>query len=256
MNIIESMMSQRQEALIISLINEYIDSGIPVSSKLLEKTGFFGLSSATIRAEMNDLETAGYLSQFHTSGGRVPTDRAYRHFVNNLIENEDYEIDPSDQKKIKTTLAGIGHDPREINRVTAHLISELSDNMVFAGTEANDDFYKTGISSLLEFPEFQEIDRIFQLTSFFDEFENMFNMIQHDFAKTLKQLNPEFSISIGRENPIKNIKRETVIMAKYQLPQRQIGSITLVGPMRMDYRRNLGLVKCATEELNKIAKQS
>ena len=61
------MITSRQEALLASIIKEYIGTAEPVSSKFLEKMGFFSLSSATIRAEMNELEGLGYLAQLHTS---------------------------------------------------------------------------------------------------------------------------------------------------------------------------------------------
>ena len=251
-------LKDRQESLLVSIINNYIQAGVPVSSKLMEKTGFFGLSSATIRAEMNDLEELGYLVHLHTSGGRIPTDRAYRYFVNSLLESGDYNIQPTDRRKIKTTLADVEHDPREINKTIANLISHLSDNMVITGIEEQDEFYKTGISTLMDFPEFREIDRVLQLTSFFDEFESMFSMIQREFARAVNHPpaggEQEFSVFIGVENSIKNVRQESVIMARYNLPHNCIGSMTIVGPTRMDYKKNLGLVKYATEELNKIAK--
>src|SRR3989338_8359794 len=62
----------------------------PVGSALVAKKGGFELSPASLRSEMCELEQAGYLSQLHTSGGRVPTDKAYRFYVNNLnTEKED-----------------------------------------------------------------------------------------------------------------------------------------------------------------------
>ena len=60
-------------------------------------------------------------------------------------------------------------------------------------------------------------------------------------------------IFIGRENPVGGVKNETIILAKYNLPDGLTGSMTMIGPTRMDYEKNIGLVKYATEELNKLA---
>src|SRR3989344_6017637 len=97
------MLSDRQEKLINIIIDEYIKTAEPVSSKALVKSRFFDLSSATLRNEMHDLEHKGYLAQFHTSGGRVPTDRGYRFYVDNLMGCDDFGINSNWQKKVDTT---------------------------------------------------------------------------------------------------------------------------------------------------------
>jgi heat-inducible transcriptional repressor len=74
-------MDQRHRDVLIAVVREYIDSAEPVGSRVLAKRHFPALSPATIRNAMADLEEAGYLAQPHTSAGRVPTDRAYRFYV-------------------------------------------------------------------------------------------------------------------------------------------------------------------------------
>jgi heat-inducible transcriptional repressor len=74
-------MDTRTRDVLIALIREYIDSAEPVGSRVLSKRHFPSLSPATIRNVMADLEEAGYLAQPHTSAGRIPTDKAYRFYV-------------------------------------------------------------------------------------------------------------------------------------------------------------------------------
>jgi heat-inducible transcriptional repressor len=74
-------MDPRHRDVLIALIREYIDSAEPVGSRVLTKRYFRNLSPATIRNVMADLEELGYLAQPHTSAGRVPTDKAYRFYV-------------------------------------------------------------------------------------------------------------------------------------------------------------------------------
>src|SRR3989344_2144742 len=150
MNIIESMVSQRQEVLLASIIENFIKTAEPVSSKLLEKSGFFDLSSATIRAEMNELEGLGYLAHLHTSGGRVPTDNAYRFFVDNMESKKLKAKSKKWGEEIKNAIWEAGEDPREINRVIAQTLSELSENLVITGIIEEDDFFKIGLSNLFE----------------------------------------------------------------------------------------------------------
>lgn len=249
------MITSRQEALLTSIIREYIGTAEPVSSKFLEKMGFFDLSSATIRAEMNGLEELGYLAQLHTSGGRIPTDRAYRFFVDNLMDEAGLEPAADCKRKIKRAFYEMGSDPREINKTVAQLLSELSDNLVITGVPEQADFFKIGLSSLFEFPEFREFGKVSRLTSFFDQFEEMFDRLEKDFFGNFEGGFDNIQIKIGRENPVRNIKDETVIFARYNLPRNYIGSLTLVGPTRMDYGKNIGLIRYTTGELNKLARR-
>ncbi|MBI2669603.1 MAG: hypothetical protein HYX20_00430 [Candidatus Yanofskybacteria bacterium] len=253
------MITQRQGILLASIIENFIRTAEPVSSKLLEKSGFFGLSSATIRAEMNGLEDLGFLAHIYTSSGRVPTDRAYRYYVDNMVVNQKSKIkNQKYQNVIKSAVHDAGTDPREINRIVAQTLSELSDNLVITGIEEEQDFFKVGLSSLFEMPEFREFDRAFRLTSFFDEFESLFNKIEKEFfdlpAEALAK-EGDIKIFIGRENTVPDIRDETVMFVKYNLPHDLTGSLTLIGPTRMDYAKNIGLIKYATGELNKLSKE-
>src|SRR5688500_18383584 len=74
-------MDPRHREVLVALIREYIDSAEPVGSRVLAKRHFPRLSPATLRNAMADLEEMGYLAQPHTSAGRVPTDKAYRFYV-------------------------------------------------------------------------------------------------------------------------------------------------------------------------------
>lgn len=263
------MISQRQGALLASIIENFIKTAEPISSKLLEKSGFFDLSSATIRAEMNELEGCGYLAHLFTSSGRVPTDRAYRYYVDNLHHRnteapqkhrKGYGIKEKDRGRIRFAIQEAGGDPREINKAVAQTLSDLSENLVITGIEEEQDFFKIGLSGLFELPEFREFDRAFRLTSFFDEFEQLFNEMEREFfgfsAQRPKKHNEDVKVFIGRENPVKNIRDETVMFAKYNLPHDLTGSLTLIGPTRMDYAKNIGLIKYATQELNKLSKEA
>src|SRR6201986_2992685 len=77
-------MTPRQQAILNSIVEQYAEVASPVGSTLLAK--LFSVSSATIRAEMAELERHGLISQPHTSAGRVPTDKGYRYYVNHLAE--------------------------------------------------------------------------------------------------------------------------------------------------------------------------
>lgn len=82
-------MGARAQEVLKTLVREYISSGSPVGSSQLSRTAEFDVSTATLRNVMADLEELGYLEKPHTSAGRVPTDRAYRFFVDTLVRLKD-----------------------------------------------------------------------------------------------------------------------------------------------------------------------
>src|SRR5918993_104759 len=78
-------LSDRSTRLLATLVREYIESGEPVPSGVLARKSGLGVSSATVRNVLAQLEDEGYVHQPHTSAGRVPTDRGYRFFVDLLL---------------------------------------------------------------------------------------------------------------------------------------------------------------------------
>ena len=91
-------LTRRQEAILRLIVQEYVATGRPVGSKALGERYPLGVSAATIRNEMADLEAAGYVQHLHTSGGRVPTDQGYRYFVHRLLGK--VELPTSEQMMI------------------------------------------------------------------------------------------------------------------------------------------------------------
>ncbi len=82
------MLDERKMAILTEIVDYYINSAEPIGSRTLSKLPSIGLSSATIRNEMSDLEELGYLTKTHISSGRIPSDKAYRLYVNKLMEKE------------------------------------------------------------------------------------------------------------------------------------------------------------------------
>lgn len=82
------MLDERKLAILTMIVDYYISSAEPIGSRTLSKNPSIGLSSATIRNEMSDLEELGYLTKAHISSGRIPSDKAYRIYVNSILEDE------------------------------------------------------------------------------------------------------------------------------------------------------------------------
>lgn len=81
-------MDERKKSVLHAIIKDYISTGEPVGSRVVAKKYDLGVSPATIRNEMSDLEELGYIEQPHTSAGRMPSEKGYRYYVDNLMEKE------------------------------------------------------------------------------------------------------------------------------------------------------------------------
>lgn len=82
----ENELNERKRTILKSIIDNYIESAQPVGSRTIARKHELGLGSATIRNEMADLEELGYITQPHTSAGRIPSDKGYRFYVDNLMQ--------------------------------------------------------------------------------------------------------------------------------------------------------------------------
>ena len=82
----EKELNERKRAILKSIIDDYVQSAQPIGSRTIARKHGLGLGSATIRNEMADLEELGYITQPHTSAGRIPSDKGYRFYVENLMQ--------------------------------------------------------------------------------------------------------------------------------------------------------------------------
>lgn len=115
-------LSERKEQILRSVVVNYIKTAEPVGSRTVARTYPVGLSSATIRNEMADLEEMGFLIQPHTSAGRIPTQLGYRYYVDNLMDLD--ELSDDDEKTISSSLSA--GKMREIEQIIINSTRVLS----------------------------------------------------------------------------------------------------------------------------------
>lgn len=222
--------TDRQTDILNKTIQEYITSAQPISSQLLEKKYHFDICPATIRTEMQMLTEKGFLFQPHTSAGRIPTDKGYRFFVDELIKEGtfekdfDFEIDDLIEKETKDTF-------RFIQTLTKNLAS-LSSNLAMGYLADEKVLWKEGWEEVLEEPEFQEGELISNFAKLLKNFEEGLGKLK---------INSEVKIYIGKETPFPKAKDFSIICAKCHFPNDE-GVISLLGPKRMAYDKNIGLI--------------
>lgn len=120
------VLDERKLKVLNAIIRSYIDSAEPIGSRTISKNFELGVSSATIRNEMSDLEELGYLTKPHSSSGRVPSDKAYRLYVDELLKLKMSSINGKENKKIKEILANESWDMDEIIQGSAKILSALT----------------------------------------------------------------------------------------------------------------------------------
>ena len=89
-------LDERKIKILNAIIQTYLETGEPVGSRTISRFTDLKLSSATIRNEMSDLEEMGYILQPHTSAGRIPSDKGYRFYVDNLMKVKSEEVDETE----------------------------------------------------------------------------------------------------------------------------------------------------------------
>lgn len=231
-------MSPRQKQILTAIIEQYAEVAVPVGSSLLAKV--FGVSSATIRAEMAELEALGFIRQPHTSAGRIPTDKGYRLYVNSLAEAGETMPERRAERALAARLDGGGLPERAIRNAVDTLV-ELTHNLGLA--TIGNQLYIAGLSNLFGQPEFHGGAQVQQVARLLDNLEPW-----------LREAAPNqpLSVYIGSENPIGRSADVSLIISKFRSPYSDHSYIGVLGPTRQSYRDVMNLVSHAGKTLEEV----
>lgn len=228
-------MTERQAKLLAAIIEQYAEVASPVGSSLLAKV--FAVSSATIRAEMAQLEEAGYIMQPHTSAGRIPTDKGYRFYVNNMAEQKETSAERRAERALTARVSSSGVPERTIRSAVDTLV-ELTHNLGLA--TIGNQLYMSGLSNLFGQPEFMQRGQVQEVAKLLDNLEPW-----------LREAAPNkpLSVYIGTENPIGRGAGCSLIISRFRSPYSDKSYIGTLGPTRQSYRGVMNLVARAGEAL-------
>lgn len=228
----------RKKQILEAIIKEHVSTGAPVGSSNLVEKYKLDCSSATVRNVMAELEEEGYIRQPHTSAGRVPTEAAYKSYLVSVLNNKKpKKIKDKDLQELDEALGGA--DEIEM-REAAKVLAGLTNSAVFWAFHKNNLYY-TGLSNLFQQPEFVNSGLVYNVSAVIDRMDEIIDDI---FEKTEEKA----EIMIGEENPFGNFCG--AILAKYKRDSHS-GLFGILGPMRMDYERNLSLVEYILNKLKK-----
>ena len=224
-------MTDRQIAILTSIIEQYAEVASPVGSVTLAK--LFNVSSATIRSEMAKLEDLGMIQQPHTSAGRIPTDKGYRFYVN-LLTNQ------TDEPKLivrcgRAIAAWVSNPGRRADRAIRSAVDSLVDLTQNLGLATiGDELYLAGMGNLFSQPEFMGGVHAQNVARLLDNLEPW-----------LREAAPNepLNVFIGSENPIGKSSGATLIISRFRSPYSDNSYIGVLGPTRQSYARVMRLVR-------------
>ena len=339
----ELILDDRKQEILKSIVANYLETGEPVGSRTISKMGSLNLSSATIRNEMSDLEEMGYVVQPRTSAGRVPTDKGYRFYVDqvmsekvdsnksqgallervdklenllmqvakvlayntqyasivtsprlrnkqvkfiqlsqvdeerlvavivvgdNVAKNQLIKVQrPLDNEEVlkfnillNTFLQGISVDEINIELMQtmkrqagegeyADILEAIFEGIVDAVHQAEEThIYTSGASNILKYNELGDINKATALLETFVEQTGLSELAD----EALKSDDKNIQIYIGDESPVQNMKDCSIVTSTYELPEGAKGTIGIIGPKRMDYKKVVSTLKSLTDELDTI----
>ncbi len=335
-------LDERKKTILKLIIATYLETGEPVGSRTISKFNDLNLSSATIRNEMADLEELGYIVQPHTSAGRIPTDKGYRFYVDNLMEEkEEAEVEkstllervdrmelllkqvakvlayntnyatlvtaPNYRKTVKfiqlskvdeatllaviviegnliknqiipidtildnedvlkfnillnTFLQGASLEDINLEMINAMkkqsgeysvILDQIFQGIVDAVNEANElEIYTSGATNILKYPEIGDISKTSELLEKFEDKEELSHLLEETTGN--KDDFHDIQVYIGEENTVSNMEDCSIVTATYKMPEGAKGTIGILGPKRMDYKKVVSTLKNLTIELDDI----
>lgn len=341
-------LDERKIKILNSIIQTYLITGEPVGSRIISKYTDLNLSSATIRNEMSDLEDLGYIVQPHTSAGRIPSDKGYRFYVDNLMKEKIAEVDEMkdvliekadkldhllknvakllavntnyatmisapqykrnklkfiqlsrveenqllvvvmlegnliknrlievDERVSEDEVAKLnilintflqGLNLQEINmeliqrmKVQAEgygqIIGHIIDAIAVVIQEEDDlEIYTSGATNLLKYPELGDREKASELLYTMEEKKALSELIVDQEDSGEENKNP-IQIYIGSESPVSTMKDCSIVTATYELEEGVQGTIGIIGPKRMDYKKVVGNLQTMMNQLDDIFKK-
>lgn len=229
----------RQGKVLAAIVKEHSETGEPVASRELLEKGYFEVSAATLRNEMQALEKLGYISQPHTSAGRVPSDLGYRYFVTQLMEK--VQLSMKEQERLRVEILKLQSINTEIGRRLAKLLSDSSDQAasfaILPGETST-----VGISKILNNHNLPQED-VQEIAEFFDNIDEYADKMIQDFGNQMPK------VVIGKEVSLSEKSDYSMIVSGVSLPDGKKGVVGLLGPKSMKYQKNMGLLEYITKLL-------
>ena len=218
-----------------SIVEEYIENAEAVGSETLDKKYDLGVSSATIRSEMVSLTSAGFLKQPHTSAGRVPTPRAMKFYIDQLMD--DKQLSSTEEVKAKEEVKDARADIEKLLEEATHALAERTRSLAIATMDDRGRVWHAGYANVFRNPEFADIEATANLFSFLEEAQRM----QELFFTRMTGTSP-VEVLFGEDLGWPELSPVGVVGTRFRVGNRQ-GALGVIGPARLHYPRIIPLIR-------------
>lgn len=239
-----SDLSSRQQEILRSVIEEYINTAEPIGSETIVEKYSLDVSPATVRNEMVALTDKGYLKQPHTSAGRIPTPIALKFYIGSLMKENQLSV--KDEVDIKEELWDRRYEFDRLMRLTARRLAERTGTLAVAVNE-DGDVYAAGAAAILDMPEFYDIDLTKTVLTILDG-EDMLAQI---LARAVGE--EPVHVLLGDELGMEYLEPCGFVFAHFGAGKKHSGSIGVIGPARMKYAKVIPTVRYFSNLLGEMS---
>ena len=249
-------LTARQTQILKSVVDEYIATAEPVGSEAIEKKYNLGVSPATIRNEMASLMKMGFVRQPHTSSGRMPTPKAMKFYIDQLMDERQMsladiglktDLDVAEEVKVKEEVMGAKDDLDEVLEEATHELASVTNSLAIAAMGDNDKVWSAGYSNVFDNPEFTNLEASTALFSFLEEVKMMHEL----FFERMTGTSP-VEVIFGEELGWPGFNPVCVVGTRFDLMGRH-GALGVIGPARLPYPRVIPVVRYFRDLLQGIA---
>ena len=221
---------ERKDSILGIAVEEYIQTILPVSSSFIAGRYLLDLSSATIRNILAELEEDGYLIQPHASAGRIPTEKGYRYYVDNLMN--EIKLLEEEKRRIKEEYNREKLELEQLLDKTSRCLSELTHYTGIVSVDGwNHKFFCRGTNLIIDYPDYpKDLNKIKNILTALDQKESLLKVINKNLAGRI-------DILIGHEITCREIESCSLVVSSYKLKDGLSGRMAVLGPTRMDYER-------------------
>ena len=238
-------LTERQIQIIKTIVEEFTETAEPVGSVTLENKYRLGVSPATLRNEMALLEQKGYLSQPHTSSGRVPTPMAIKFYVNELMKEK--ELSVAEEVNVKSRVWDHRYNLDDLLREATKVLSERTKALCVAATE-DGQMYHAGYANVFNDVEFQDFEIAQQLFVLLDQQQRLLDIFNR------ASNNSPMHILVGDEMGVSFLRPASLVFADLNISGRR-GRLGIFGSTRQEYDRNIPFVRYVANLVNQIAQE-
>ncbi len=237
-------LNERQLHILKAIVEEFIETAEPVGSEKLDKKYNLGVSPATIRNEMVRMTNLGFLKQLHTSAGRTPTSAAMKLYVNKLMKLKDLSV--AEEVSVKQKIWDYRSEMEKLLREATRALANQTKTMSLATTDEGD-IFASGMSNILDMPEFYDIDVTKELLDTLDEYDYWQKIIAHLALGT-----DPVSILLGEDLGGRLLNQCGGVFVRFSSPHHQ-GAIGVIGPSRLNYPKVIPFVRYVGSLINDVA---